>query len=82
MAEEFLSDIDTQTPVQTPARHTTGDREPVRILISGSRPGIRTIIHTLHRLGFAQAHEWSQPQLDPHTGRLMSILTKFIMRQP
>jgi hypothetical protein len=81
MAEEFLPDSKTQSSVQIPSRHTTGDREPIRILISGSRLGIRTIIYTLHCLGFAQVHEWSQPQIDPQNGRFLSILTKFIARQ-
>ena len=55
-----------------------GDREPVLILIIGSRRGIANIIQTLFRLNFAQVHEWSKPQVDPNSGRLMSILTKYI----
>jgi hypothetical protein len=55
-----------------------GDREPVLILIIGSRRGITNIMQTLFRLNFAQVHEWSKPQVDPNSGRLMSILTKYI----
>jgi hypothetical protein len=55
-----------------------GNREPVLILIIGSRRGIANIIQSLFRLNFAQIHEWSKPQVDPNSGRLMSILTKYI----
>ena len=55
-----------------------GDREPVLILVIGSRRGINNIIHTQFRLGFAQIHEWSKPMVDPNSGRLMSILNKYV----
>ena len=54
------------------------DREPVLILIIGSCRGIANIMQTLFRLNFAQVHEWSKPQVDPNSGRLMSILTKYV----
>jgi hypothetical protein len=55
-----------------------GDREPVLILVIGSRRGINNVIHTQFRFGFAQIHEWSKPMVDPNSGRLMSILTKYV----
>jgi len=55
-----------------------GDREPVLIIVIGSRYGITRIIQRLVQLGFAQMHEWSKPQIDPNSGKLMQIMTKYI----
>lgn len=55
-----------------------GDREPVLMLVIGSRRGINNVIHTQFRLGFAQIHEWSKPIIDPNSGRMMSIMTKCV----
>jgi hypothetical protein len=55
-----------------------GDREPVLMLVIGSRRGINSVIHTQFRLGFAQIQEWSKPIIDPNSGRMMSIMTKYV----
>ena len=79
--EEFISSSSQfSADSESTASHgsSEGDREPVLILVIGSRRGINKIIHTQFRLGFAQIHEWSKPMIDPNSGRLMSILTKYI----
>jgi hypothetical protein len=74
MAEEFLSNSESlaSTGVNLP------DREPVRIVLIGSRHGINQIVHRLHILGFAQVNEWSRLQPAPNTGKVMRVCTKFV----
>jgi len=79
MAEEFLADVldgeksDAVQPVQ-------GDREAVKIMVIGSQWAVTTIIHTLYHLGFAQVSEWSKLQIEPVTGKFMTILTRHLQR--
>ena len=62
------------------------DREPVKILIIGSRSAIRAIVHTLHQLRFAEVFEWTdfiniqdpdQP-IKARPGEAMKALVKYI----
>lgn len=50
MAEEFLSDGLVETVGEK------GDRQPIRIVLIGSRPAITSTIHRLHILDFAPAN--------------------------
>lgn len=52
-------------------------REPVRVMLIGSEPGISFIIKTLYRLGFADIKEWGIPQPYPNSDKSMSILTRW-----
>jgi hypothetical protein len=56
-------------------------REPVRLLLIGSKPGVTSIIHSLHRFGFAEVGEWSPFMPTQNDGEVMSILTKYIVRR-
>ena len=56
------------------------NQEPVHLMITGSRWGIRIVIHTLFKLGFAPVDAWSKPQQIPHSSRLMSVMTKYIQK--
>lgn len=81
MAQDFLPDADdSSNPPQPPQsdRSGRGDREPVRVMLVGSRPGITRMIHTLHVKRVAPADEWSDFQIEPMTGQFMCILTKYI----
>jgi hypothetical protein len=78
MADEFLNDSDSTPTPPTPSLLPARDREAVRVLLIGSRRGIEHLILTLRSLNFAEAHEWSDPQPEPHSGKLMSILTKYL----
>jgi hypothetical protein len=62
------------------------DREPVKILIIGSRPAINAIVHTLHQLRFAEVFEWTdfidiqnpdQP-IKARPGETMKALVKYL----
>lgn len=70
MAEEF---VDERFSTPEPKR----DREPVRLMIVGSRQGVVNIIHTLYAVRFAEIHEWSEPRLEPNSHRFMSVMTKY-----
>jgi hypothetical protein len=72
MAEEFLSDGGL---VETVGERC--DREPIRIVLIGSRPAITSTIYRLHILDFAKANEWSRLQPTPN-GKLMSVCSKYI----
>lgn len=79
MAEEFLDLTDSDMPnfPRFPDA-SRPDREPVRIIVVGSRQAVLAIIHTLHAKTFATADEWSALQPEPITGRLMSVATKYV----
>jgi hypothetical protein len=55
------------------------DREPLRILVIGSRRGVISTIQTLYRLRFAEVREWSPLMPGPNPGEVMSILTRYIL---
>lgn len=66
----------------------SGLRRPLRIVLLGSRQHISDTIKNLHRRGFAEAGEWSEPipcpdsteQLLPprYPDDQISILTKYL----
>ena len=71
MAEEFLSDSDRFSTARS-------NREPVRVIVVGSRQGVTNIIYMLHDKGFVLADEWSDLQPEPMTGKFMSVVTKYV----
>lgn len=79
MAEEFLSDnAGSVPPGLDEVARLQRDREPVQLILIGSRYGIGNVMKNLYQRGFAQMHEWSKPIPDPSTGRLMTTLIKYI----
>lgn len=84
MVEEFLSNNKSGQDAGDGSDfigRNRGDREPVRMTVSGSKRGLTYIIHQLYSLGFAQVHEWSKPQRHPQTGELFCVLTKHLPPQ-
>lgn len=78
MSEDFLrpsDDGDLTPPIDRASRPR---REPVRMMAIGSHEGVMSIIYTLYAKDFARVDEWSDLQPEPNTGKLMSILTKFV----
>ncbi len=51
------------------------ERESVRLLAIGSRQGVTSVIHRLHKLNFAEVGAWSPLLPGPNPGEVMSILT-------
>ncbi|MDY6936303.1 MAG: hypothetical protein SWY16_01445 [Cyanobacteriota bacterium] len=58
--------------------HSPDGRNLVRILVVGSPSGVEQTIRTLYVLGFAQMSDWSPLLPTPHSGDVMSILTRQI----
>jgi hypothetical protein len=56
------------------------EREAVRLLVIGSRSSVTNIVQTLHRLGFAEAGEWSPFLPGPNPGEVMRILMRYILK--
>ena len=78
MAEEFLTEPPTEVyPDSTPTPNPE-NREPVRVMIVGSRLGVLSIIHCLVRLGFTQMSDWSPWQSIPNSRKWMRIATKWV----
>jgi len=80
MSKEFFSDAESSSEPQSakPIASSRPDREPVKIMVIGSRWAVLLIIHTLHRLGFAQVNDWSKLQIEPTTRHWMSVLIKWV----
>lgn len=65
------------------------DREPVKILVIGTKESVSSIVVALHQLGFAEIFEWtdflSAPNADrpiqsqPH--EVMKALVKYLPRE-
>ncbi|MBW4616828.1 MAG: hypothetical protein KME21_27010 [Desmonostoc vinosum HA7617-LM4] len=82
MATSFLTDIfptPTLSVSPTTPTETTPNREPVKVVIFGSKTGVNSTILTLYKLGFAQVNEWSPLLPSSNPGEVMSILTRYIL---
>lgn len=70
---------DMPAPVVLPAIPATNSPfqpDKVRHLIFGTVPAIRFTIKDLHRRGYAEPNDWSQPLPTGRPGEVMAILTK------
>jgi hypothetical protein len=79
-----FAEPDIRVSLEISTTHDRG-REPVRLLLIGSREGVNSIIQTLHYLRFAEVLEWShelpapdQP-LNLAPGDVMRVLTKRLL---
>ncbi|MGG6266284.1 hypothetical protein ACQ4M3_08955 [Leptolyngbya sp. AN03gr2] len=57
------------------------DREQIKHLLVGSPKAVRRTIHLLHTLGYAEAGQWSKPQIAGslgQTGEVVSVLIRNI----
>lgn len=78
MAEDFLTEPPNDTQQNPASTDDRENREPVRIMVVGSREGITAIVNWLVRLGFAQMADWSDLQRAPNTSQWMRVLTKWL----
>jgi hypothetical protein len=76
--QEFIPNTEVYSAPPGSTAPTEPAREPVLITVIGSAIGVDLVIKILHRLGFAEARTWSEPQVDPKTGKPMRVLTKWI----
>ena len=62
------------------------DREPVRLLVIGSREAVNAIVHSLHAHRFAEVFEWTDflpaptetSPLQTRPGEVMKALVKYL----
>lgn len=69
------------TPAALPAMPVTSapfQPDKVRHLVFGTLPAIRFTIKDLHRRGYAEPNDWSQPLPTGRPREVMAILTKRI----
>ncbi|OUL23372.1 hypothetical protein BV372_29890 [Nostoc sp. T09] len=82
MTRNFLVDtLPTPKPIVSSdnSQETTPGREPVKVVIFGTKSGVNNTIITLYKLGFAQVNEWSPLLPSSNPGEVMSILTRHIV---
>ncbi len=65
--------------LKAPIPNAPVGKQPVRLLVCGIPQGVEDIILRLHRLGFAEVHEWSPPLPSPVEGEVLRILTRYFM---
>ncbi|MBE9141432.1 hypothetical protein IQ254_30285 [Nodosilinea sp. LEGE 07088] len=64
------------------------DREPVKILVIGSREAVSAIVNSLHQLSFAETFEWTDflpaptgdSPIQLRAGEVMKALVKYLPR--
>lgn len=81
MIKDFLSDIEEKFSIPVffeSVSEATPGRKTIRIIIMSSPEYVTGTIRTLHRLGFAEAGQWSPLFPAPYPGEVMSILTRDI----
>lgn len=87
------TDADTDVLVSVEIRQKLGnypkaDRDPVKLLVIGSRPAIQAIVQQLHLCGFAEMFEWTDFMRAPtperplrcRPGESMKMLVKYFPR--
>lgn len=65
--------------LKTPIPNAPTGKQPVRLLVCGIPQGVEDIVLRLHRLGFAEIHEWSPPLPSPVEGEILRILTRYVV---
>ncbi|MGD1862749.1 MAG: hypothetical protein ACFB0E_22615 [Leptolyngbyaceae cyanobacterium] len=88
-----VSDPDANVLVSVEIRQKLGNypkvnKDPVRLLVIGSRPAIQSIVQQLHLYGFAEIFEWTDfmPAPTPERplrcqpGESMKMLVKYFAR--
>ncbi|MEO0458476.1 MAG: hypothetical protein AAF152_18105 [Cyanobacteria bacterium P01_A01_bin.114] len=53
----------------------------VRHMVFGPLVALQTTIKTLHKRGYAEANDWSQPQPTNDAGEFVTVLTKTLKLQ-
>ncbi|MGB5915401.1 MAG: hypothetical protein WBG63_11085 [Phormidesmis sp.] len=74
------SATDPGTPPPTgPDSRNPNDYETVRHMLFGSLSVVRFTIRLLHKCGYAEPNDWSQPISTGRANEVMAILTKRVM---
>jgi hypothetical protein len=59
---------------------SSSEHEKVRLIVLGSPEGIKDVMQSLHRLGYAKVGDWSRILPIPEKPGFMSILTRHRQR--
>jgi hypothetical protein len=78
MAQEFRSD--SISSANSNPQPSTEEREPLRIMLIGSRAGVLEQIQTFYVKGIAQVDAWSPLLPTANPGEVMSIVTRWRKR--
>ncbi|MEO0409861.1 MAG: hypothetical protein AAF289_21170 [Cyanobacteria bacterium P01_A01_bin.135] len=62
------------------AQDGSPNREPVRVVVTGSRAGVTSTIHLLYSRGFGHPDLWSPLLRTPAGDQLYSVFTRWITR--
>ncbi len=86
MAEDFLPTREAETGIPScpDKQQSTGVRKRIKHLLIGDPSLVRSTIHSLHILGYAEVREWSKLQPagvlgDP--GEAVSVLIRYIQAE-
>ena len=81
MAKDFLTEPPNDTQQDAEPTDDRENREPVRIMVVGSRQGITAVVNWLVRLGFAQMADWSNLQRATEYGRVDARADKMVAEE-
>ncbi|MGP1388015.1 MAG: hypothetical protein ACTS2F_31050 [Thainema sp.] len=70
------SDAALQSSAPNPSSFQPDGRHPLRIILLGTRSDIIITIKNLHRRGFAEANDWSQPIPCPSASDVTRLLPR------
>ncbi|MBW4629017.1 MAG: hypothetical protein KME49_26790 [Brasilonema octagenarum HA4186-MV1] len=77
MIQSFLSSAsDPNTPGASLGDFQTSDREPIKHMLIGSPKAVKSTIHYLQLIGYADAVAWSPLVPTPNPGEVMSIMSR------
>ncbi|MGD1896737.1 MAG: hypothetical protein ACFB16_07270 [Phormidesmis sp.] len=65
-------------PSDRPSVHPSADADPIRHMLFGSLTAVQSTIKLLHKRGYAEPNDWSQPISTGRANEVMAILTKRI----
>ena len=83
MAQEFVPNASDEpiAPVSGKTSDTAPpNREKLRHILIGAPKVVRSTIHLLHVLGYAEATAWSPLQATANPGEVISILVRYVLR--
>ena len=76
--EEFVRDSIASGNAN--AESSVPEREPVRMILIGSREGVTAQIHILYQKGYAGVDEWSPLQPTGKIGEVIAVLIRYYKR--
>ena len=76
LEQRITTPVPTSAPIAAPTSTPLLPREQVRHMLFGTPTAVRSSIHHLHKLGYADPNDWSRPVSTGRANEVMAILTK------